>query len=253
VVVLLPVHLAYTVVAHRWEATRALSSVAAFSADLVSFAAPPALMNDVYRRMAAPILPFTNHETLLFPGFVAAALVLLGSRSPATGLQPAEARRLRVAPWIMIGVALALALGPWLTVLGWRTLLPLPYQIPYYLVPGWDVMRAPTRFMLLALLGAIPLMALGAARVGTLTRHPALAALALIGLFLVELGAKPLQHSPRLCALRVVPAPSRGAQHRWRLVARPGDAEPRRGSLHLALATGGGHAPALPRCGANPP
>jgi hypothetical protein len=61
----------------------------------------------------------------------------------------------------MIGVALVLALGPWLTVLGWRTLFPLPYQIPYYLVPGWDVMRAPARFMLLALLGAIPLIALG--------------------------------------------------------------------------------------------
>jgi hypothetical protein len=213
VVVLLPVHLAYTVVAHRWEATRALSSVAAFSADLVSFAAPPALMNDVYRRMAAPILPFTNHETLLFPGFVAAALVLLGSRSPANGLQPAEARRLRVASWIMISVALVLALGPWLTVLGWRTLLPLPYQIPYYLVPGWDVMRAPARFMLLALLGAIPLIALGAARVGTLTRHPALAALALIGLFLVELGAKPL-------LLVAVPPPS--PAHHWLAAQRPG-------------------------------
>jgi hypothetical protein len=113
----------------------------------------------------------------------------------------------------MIGVALVLALGPWLTILGWRTLFPLPYQIPYYLVPGWDVMRAPARFMLLALLGAIPLIALGAARAGTLTRHPALAALALIGLFLVELGAKPLP-------LVAVPPPS--PAHHWLAAQRPG-------------------------------
>ena len=212
-IAMLPLHLAYAVVAHRWDATRSLASVVGFSADLTSFAAPPELMNDVYRRMAAPILPFANHETLLFPGLVPVALALLGSRGAAPGLSAAAARRLRIASWLVVGVALVLALGPRLTVLGWRTPLPLPYVIPYYVIPGWDAMRAPARFMLLALLGAIPLIALGAARVGTALRHPALTALALIGLFFVELGAKPLP-------LAAVPSPS--AVHRWLAAERPG-------------------------------
>lgn len=74
-------------------------------------------------------------------------------------------------------------------------------------------MRAPARFTLLALLGAIPLVALGAARVGAFTRRPALTAVALIGLFFVELGAKPLP-------LVAVPPPSSAQQ--WLTVERPG-------------------------------
>src|SRR5262245_4760572 len=211
--VLLPVHLPYALVARRWGATRALGSVAAFSADLSSFLAPPPLMNDLYRRMATPLLSFTNHEALLFPGFVTAILVALGSCGPAVGLAAGQARRLRSASWIMIGVALVIALGPWLTVLGRRTPVPLPYQILYYLVPGWDAMRAPARFMLLALLAAIPLVALGAARVAAFPNRPALTAIALIGLFLAELGVKPLP---------VIAVPPPSPVHRWLAAQRPG-------------------------------
>jgi hypothetical protein len=211
--VLLPVHLPYSMVAQRWETRRTLGSVAAFAADLASFAAPPPLMNDIYRWMASPVVPFTNHETLLFPGLVVAVLVALGSRGLALGLGPAEAHWLRRASWITIAVALTLALGPRLTLFGWRTPVPLPYLIPYYLVPGWDAMRAPARFMLLALLAAIPLTALGAARVGIVVQRPALAALTLIGLFLVELGGKPLP---------LVEVPPPAPVHAWLAVARPG-------------------------------
>jgi hypothetical protein len=59
-------------------------------------------------------------------------------------------------------VSLVLSLGP--SVVVGRVSIPLPYLALYHLLPGWDALRVPARFMLLALLAAVPLAAAGVLR-----------------------------------------------------------------------------------------
>jgi hypothetical protein len=103
----------------------------------------------------------------------------------------------------------------------------MPYLFLYYVVPGWSAMRVPARFAFLVLLAAVPPSALGvqvlaeraaAFGPGTTWRRlaPAAVGLTLVGLFLLELGAKPWP----LQAMRVgrdVPE-----VYRWLARERPG-------------------------------
>src|SRR5262245_43232513 len=97
-----------------------------------------------------------------------------------------------------------LSLGPYLVVLDRKTSLPLPYLLLYYVVPGFDALRVPARFGLMAVLAASVLAALGFlqacnflnARLGFGKRGTSMyqvcLALACLGVFTLELGFKPL-------------------------------------------------------------
>jgi hypothetical protein len=226
-IVLLPFHLPYAAVQRAWEASWTLGAMAGYSADVQSYLSAPALLNDLYVAVFRPITPVGAHERLLFPGLVLPILVLVGSVAPVRGVAQSEIRRLRRLFGLIAVVAVVLSLGPYLIVFGVNTHIPLPYLLPYYVVPGWSAMRVPARFAFLALLATVPVAALGvqaliervaAARPLTAGRRlaPPAVALALVGFFLLELGTKPwpLQAVP---TGRDVPE-----VYRWLARARPG-------------------------------
>jgi hypothetical protein len=136
-------------------------------------------------------------------------------------------RRARRLFGLILVVAFVLSLGPYLVVWGVNTRVPLPYLGLYYVIPGWSAMRVPARFAFLVSLAAVPLSALGAQviaeRVAALAPRaawrrwaPGAVALALVGLFLVELGGKPLP-------LQAVPiGPGIPEVYRWLGRERPG-------------------------------
>jgi hypothetical protein len=227
IVVLLPFHFAYYEVRRAWEAAWTPGAMAGYSADLQSYLSAPALVNDLYVALFRPVVPAGAHERLLFPGLILPALVLLGCVGGVRGVCQGDVRRARRVFGLILVVALVLSLGPYLVVWGRNTGIPLPYLGLYYVIPGWSAMRVPARFAFLALLAAVPLSALGAQflgeRVAATRPHaawrrwaPALVSAALVALFLLELGAKPLP-------LQAVPV---GADipevYRWLAQARPG-------------------------------
>jgi hypothetical protein len=201
--------------------------MAGFSADVQSYLSAPGLVNDVYVGVFRPVTPVGAHERLLFPGLVLPALVLLGSLGRVRGLAAAEARRLRRCFGLVALVAFVLSLGPYLVLWGVNTRIPMPYLLCYYVLPGWSAMRVPARFAFLVLLAVVPLSALGvqvlAERVAALRSAPAwrrwapgAVALALVALFLAELGAKPVP-------LQAVPTGAGVPEvYRWLARARPG-------------------------------
>jgi hypothetical protein len=203
VVVLLPFHFAYLEVQRAWQAAWTPGAMAGYSADLQSYLSAPALVNDHYVALFRPVTPAGAHERLLFPGLLLPVLVLLGSFSGVRGVAGTDVRRARRLFGLILVAAFVLSLGPYLVVWGVNTRVPLPYLGLYYVIPGWSAMRVPARFAFLLSLAAVPLSALGAQvvaervaalRPGAAWRRgaPAAVGLALVGVFLVELGAKPL-------------------------------------------------------------
>ena len=225
--VLLPVHWPYLEVHRAWEAAWTPGSMVGYSADLQSYLSAPALVNDLYVSVFRPVTPAGAHERLLFPGLILPALVLLGTLARVRGVAEAEVRRLRRLFGLVAVVAFILSLGPYLVVWGVNTHVPLPYLILYYVVPGWSGMRVPARFAFLVLLALVPLSALGvqavvervaAFRAGATWGRlaPPAVAFALVLLFLVELGAKPLP-------LQAVPTGAAVPEvYRWLARERPG-------------------------------
>jgi hypothetical protein len=124
-----------------------------------------------------------------WPGFLAVPLALVGlwgvlrsasasaERSPATDrLARSSWYSLRLAGWLgerarrwgdagnllVIGLAAWIfSLGPVLQVAGIRTSVPLPFAVAFFVVPGFNSMRAPGRFAVLVLLAASVLAAVG--------------------------------------------------------------------------------------------
>jgi hypothetical protein len=141
---------------------------------------------------------------MLFPGLVLGFLAIVGCLATAKSLPADRLRQLQRLFRVVFIVALLLSLGPFLVILGNNTGLPLPYLLFYYLVPGFQAMRVPARFALMAALAASMLAALGFLKVGEFLQNrwglkqlwthrlPGLLAVFLIGLFILELGFKPL-------------------------------------------------------------
>jgi hypothetical protein len=227
VVVLLPSHYGYLEVHRAWQAAWTPGAMAGYSADPQSYLSAPALVNDVYVRLFRPVTPVGAHERLLFPGLILPALVLLGSFARVRGVAEKEVRRVRRLFGLILVAAFVLSLGPYLVVWGVNTRIPLPYLGLHYVIPGWSAMRVPARFAFLVLLAAVPLSALGvqvlAERVAGLRASatwrrwaPTAVASILVGLFLLELGAKPLP-------LQAVPiGPDVPEVYRWLARVRPG-------------------------------
>ena len=246
--ILLPLMLPYVGVFRSWEASWAPGGMAGFSADVQSYLSAPALMNDVYVRIFRPVTPAGAHERLLFPGLLLPALVLVGAFVRPRSMAEPEVRRARRLFGCIALVAFVLSLGPYLVIWGRNTRVSLPYLGLYHVVPGWAAMRVPARFAFLLTLALVPLAAMGAQalieRAGALRPTPGwrrLAAptvgIALVGLFLVELGGK---------AIPVQPVPTGSAipeVYRWLARERPGPiveiplGEPRDEQRYLYLST----------------
>ena len=96
-------------------------------------------------------------EKHLFPGMLcivlaAVSLWTTGLRSPPLAVRCAH---------VLVLVGVVFSLGPYLTVAGHHTAVPLPYLIPYWLIPGFASMRAVARFAFVAHVGVVLLAAHG--------------------------------------------------------------------------------------------
>jgi hypothetical protein len=207
-IVLLPFYLPYYAIQQQWGFSTYLQECIYWSADLVlSYLSPPYMFNNVYLSLVQsyfPSLYSPPNQQLLFPGIVLGFLAVLGSLSLIRSLPPGRSVQLQRLFRIVLIVALLLSLGPFLVILGRTTNFPLPYLLFYYLVPGFHAMRVPGRFALMATMAASVLAALGFLKAGEFLqsrwrlRQPwtyrlqGLLALFWIGLFILELGFKPL-------------------------------------------------------------
>jgi hypothetical protein len=173
---------------------RSLGSTALHSADLLDY-----VKVNVENRLGALVPAFRSHQGY-WPGLVSVAFAALGlaglarggsSRMGVTPRAPIPAdgeasivrggsgrvqrlRRIgdgfrdwadRTGVWgyfvILGATAFVLSLGPVLQVAGRRLLVPLPYSLAYYVIPGFASMRAPGRFAGLVVLAAAVLAGLG--------------------------------------------------------------------------------------------
>lgn len=219
--VLLPLELPYLAVHRAWDAAWTARAMAGDSAAPAAYLAPPPLVNDLYQRLFAFAAAHAGHETRLFPGLVLVALAGVGLAASVAGLPRDELRRLRALFGAVMLAAVVLSLGPYLVLGGTRTPVPLPYLALYHVVPGWSGMRVPARFVFLAVLAAAPLAAIGMMKVVEVAgrwspRAPAVAAMATLAVFLLELGAKPLPTAVAPTGPAVPPV------YRWLAAARPG-------------------------------
>jgi hypothetical protein len=206
--ILLPFHMPYYIIQRQWQLLSLLQQCVIWSADpLLHYLSPPHLFNDVYLsflRSHFPLLAWHRGEMHLFPGFVFGVLVAMGYLPVITSLQSCKALQLKKLFGIVLITSLVLSLGPFLVILGKNTGIPLPYLPFYYLVPGFQTLRVPARFAFMAVLAAAVIAALGFLKASDLlwTRcgvkqasrsvFHGLLALFWIGLFILELGFKPL-------------------------------------------------------------
>lgn len=151
------------------------------------------------RRLGADFGIFTIRATsvtrlLVPPALAAAALVWL---SPQVRARTAHAWRRPEAIFLIVLIgAWWLSLGPSPRVLGRPLELWSPYRLLYDWVPGFDGMRAPARFAMIAALALAVLGGLALSRLGG--RAGAVTAGALAAFFLVETHVTPIPRNASL-------------------------------------------------------
>ncbi|MBU4175634.1 MAG: hypothetical protein KKB90_00650 [Actinobacteria bacterium] len=175
---------------------REIEEVDLFSADVRDFAIAPT-ENLVWGRLTAGLRETTEErggetERSLFPGLVplvlgVAGAVLLFRRGKGK-------ERFFVRYYVAIAVAsFVLCLGSSLYFFGHRLNVPMPYELFYYLFPGFKVIRVPGRFIILVILSLAVLSGFAVkAVIGRVSSWrgeaaPAVAALLVVGLLLVDL------------------------------------------------------------------
>jgi hypothetical protein len=207
-IIIVPFHIPYHTLQQQWGFSSSLQECIDLSVDpLMNYLSPSHLVNDIYLSLIRnyyPRLLYAHRDQRFFPGLVLSFLVVMGSLPVAKCLLAGRARQLRRSFGIILIVALLLSLGPYLVILGRNTGIPLPYLLFYYLVPGFQAMRVPARFALLAVLAASVLAAPGFLRVSHFLQRrwshkrvwthglQGVLALCFIGLANIELGFKPL-------------------------------------------------------------
>jgi len=125
--------------------------------------------------LGGTVLRMSDATQLLVRGAVAGALALI--LSPDARARVAAFLWPRGAWLIALLAALWLSLGPMPTSMGRPLDLASPYRVLYDVVPGFDGVRAPSRFWMVGLLALSVLGGFGAAR---LVRRPASAALLVV-------------------------------------------------------------------------
>jgi hypothetical protein len=160
----------YLVQQHQSGSQRRLQDVVYFSADVRDFlhAGPQSLLfgwtDAVWN------IPQLEVRQYLFPGIVAVALTIAGIRRVRTkGPSAAEseiqsARRIAVVFAVVAILLGILALGPYLRLFGRFTGFPLPYLLPYNLLPGFAGYRDVARFDQVAMAYLAIAAAAGASR-----------------------------------------------------------------------------------------
>jgi hypothetical protein len=228
--VLLPFHLPYFEMQRQWGVTRSVAECVLYSADLaLSYLSVPYLMSDFYRSIFSFAVSSHAHwEKELFPGLVLPLLVALGSWGDGKSLALDQGRRMRRIFWLILAVSFILSLGPFLVIFDQNTGFPLPYLLLYHLVPGFQGMRGPARFSLMAVLAACILAALGFLRTCDIVCHRAelkgrlasvchaVLALSCLGVFFLELGFKPIQ------LVKIETGHEVPEVYRWLAVNQPG-------------------------------
>jgi hypothetical protein len=147
VVVLTPFLLPYLHVSRQWRYTRSLGENIASSAELTSYlSAGPG--NYLY----GPLLSHFSYHSwpkFFFPGVLPVILALVGAWAVLGGSGPTFAPLTRAGrAYVVLGMAsLVFSLGPFLIWRGRVTDIPLPYIVLYSVLPGYQAMRIPARFV----------------------------------------------------------------------------------------------------------
>ncbi|MCG2794514.1 MAG: hypothetical protein L6427_01335 [Actinomycetia bacterium] len=175
---------------------REIGEVDLFSADVRDFAiAPPE--NLVWGRLTAGLRETTEErggetERSLFLGLVPLVLGVAGAIYLFHGGKGKE--RFYVRYYVAVAaVSFVLCLGSSLYAFGHRLDLPMPYELLYYVFPGFKVIRVPGRFVILVILSLAVLSGFAVKTViarassGRGATAGAAAALLIVGLLLVDL------------------------------------------------------------------
>jgi hypothetical protein len=208
ILILLPFHIPYYMLKQQWGFSTSLVECIDWSADpVLNYLSPPHLLNDVYLSLARflnPMLYNPRNQMMLFPGFVLGTLAAVGGLPGAKWLPGSKAQHLKGLFVIVLVSSFLLSLGPFLVISGNNTSLPLPYLLFYYLIPGFQAIRVPARFALMAVMAGSVLAALGFLRLSNYLRSrwsgkrlpvrllQGFLALFFITMFTLELGFKPL-------------------------------------------------------------
>ncbi|HET7218105.1 MAG TPA: hypothetical protein VFJ02_08650 [Vicinamibacterales bacterium] len=158
---LLPILLRYYDVHRLFGLRRAVSDIRQFSATATSFLHPAPLLR------FWPEGPAPNSELYLFPGAVVLIVALAGVVAAVIRKEESSAARSPIAFYLVAALAMGvLALGPGGE--GNAPALTNPYRWLLFL-PGYDGIRAPSRFMMLASLCLSIVAGLGVAQLARVT------------------------------------------------------------------------------------
>lgn len=213
--IIAPVALPYFQVQERYGFRRTIEEAEYFSALPRNF-----LAVEPENRLYGPRMS-DGMERVLFPGFVALALAAGGALSRRRGDESGT--------YVAIGaVAVVLAFGPSLHLTSLDRPVSLPFHMPYWYLyqylPGFQALRVPTRFGVMAMLSVAVLAGLGASGLASLlaTRLPGPISRLLAPATAAILAALALAEYVEV-PLRFVPVPvgdSIPAAYRW-LAAQP--------------------------------
>jgi hypothetical protein len=134
------------------EFHRTIGQTSLWSADVFDY-----LRVNVFNRTRGHVGALSG-DLAYWPGLVTVALAAVGLiawRRREPGTSEAEA-----CAWVGLS-GFVLSLGPVLKVAGRRLPVPLPFGVLFFVVPGFQSMRASGRYAVLALLGAVALAGLG--------------------------------------------------------------------------------------------
>jgi hypothetical protein len=164
-IILGPLHIPYFVIQQRWTLSTQLQESIFWSADAVlNYLSPHPMINRAYRSLVETyltVLAYPPNQMMLFPGVSIGILAAIGILPIAAPLLSGKERQLKQLFGIVLFVAFLFSLGPFLTILGKATAMPLPYLLFYAVVPGFQAIRVPARFALMAVLAASVVAALG--------------------------------------------------------------------------------------------
>jgi dolichyl-phosphate-mannose-protein mannosyltransferase len=161
VAVLVPVALQYYQVRVENQQIRSAGEIESGGADLRAYFVPDSGLWRRWLPLPKPIFGETEKE--LFPGIAGPALAVVA-------LSAAAFRRRRISRWAIVYAAIAVAgfllsLGPLVRVWGVVLTRHGPYDWLQHVLPGMGGMRAPSRFVVIAILGLSVLAAYGASLV----------------------------------------------------------------------------------------
>ncbi len=133
------------------------------SADLAAFFIPGPtnpIFRNLVRNIYLPISPFTYTSQYVYAGYTTIALALIGF-----ALAWKRQNGLRVRFWLLSLLTFGiLSLGPYVTLLGNMTQLPLPYLYLYYLIRVFQSIRTPYRLDIVVMLTLAVLAAIALSR-----------------------------------------------------------------------------------------